>query len=422
MISNGAFMSQSPRLSLSYIEPQQAQKHVTVNESFRRLDALVQLTVAAATVEAEPSMPGEGDAYLVPAGASGPAWGAAAVGDIAVYQDGEWRVMTPNAGWRAFIAAEQRFVYFDGAAWVGEAPDNALRFGVNTTADAVNRFAVKSDAALLSHDDATPGSGDMRVVVNKNASLNTAGIVLQTGYSGRAEIALAGNDDLSVKVSADGAIWRNALTVKSDGKVGLNTTAPASPLELHVDGSSTNASLISSDDFVLTKESGPSSFAGVIASAGASDRMVFKGTKARGTLSSPTAAAAGDLTFTLLGSVFDGATTRGTASIEMRVDGAVSSGVAPQRIEFMTGAGASRTERMRITPAGDVGIGVTAPSSKLDVDGPVKVKSYLKTAVPSAAASGAGAIIYVSNEAGGAVLAFSDGSAWRRVTDRAVIS
>lgn len=31
-------------------------------------------------------------------------------------------------------------------------------------------------------------------------------------------------------------------------------------------------------------------------------------------------------------------------------------------------------------------------------------------------------MIYVSNESGGAVPAFSDGSAWRRVTDRAIVS
>jgi hypothetical protein len=31
-------------------------------------------------------------------------------------------------------------------------------------------------------------------------------------------------------------------------------------------------------------------------------------------------------------------------------------------------------------------------------------------------------MIYVSNETGGAVPAFSDGAAWRRVTDRAIIS
>jgi hypothetical protein len=48
------------------------------------------------------------------------------------------------------------------------------------------------------------------------------------------------------------------------------------------------------------------------------------------------------------------------------------------------------------------------------------VPSYTVAGVPSAAT--VGQIAYISNETGGAVLAFSDGSVWRRVTDRAQIS
>lgn len=46
--------------------------------------------------------------------------------------------------------------------------------------------------------------------------------------------------------------------------------------------------------------------------------------------------------------------------------------------------------------------------------------SYTVATVPPA--SPAGMLIYVSNEVGGAVPAFSDGTNWRRVTDRAVVS
>jgi hypothetical protein len=345
--------------------------------------------------------------------------------ELAVFQDGAWRAFQPRAGWRAWIDDEGAYRVYDGAAWnedIGAGGSAFALLGVNATADSTNRLAVKSNAALFSHDDVTPGSGDARIVINKNAPAKTASIVFQDNFSGRAEFGLTGADDFALKVSANGAAWLDALTVKSDGKVGVNTNMPAAPLELHVDGTATTADLISSDDFVLSKESGPASFAGIVANASAASRMVFKGTKARGTLTAPTAAASGDLTFTLLGAIYDGATTRGTASIEMRVDGAVSSGIAPQRIEFMTGAGASRAERMRVTSAGDVGIGLASPSSKLDVDGAIRVKSYVKTGMPSASASGAGAMIYVSNDIGGAVVAFSDGANWRRVTDRAVVS
>ncbi len=53
-------------------------------------------------------------------------------------------------------------------------------------------------------------------------------------------------------------------------------------------------------------------------------------------------------------------------------------------------------------------------------NGSLKASSYLVTALPSAGTPGE--IIYVSNETGGAVLAFSDGTDWRRVTDRTVVS
>lgn len=46
---------------------------------------------------------------------------------------------------------------------------------------------------------------------------------------------------------------------------------------------------------------------------------------------------------------------------------------------------------------------------------------YTVATVPSAAAM-TGKMIYVNNESGGAVMAFSDGTNWRRLTDRAIIS
>lgn len=63
-----------------------------------------------------------------------------------------------------------------------------------------------------------------------------------------------------------------------------------------------------------------------------------------------------------------------------------------------------------------------ANANGIDVGGSVKPASYTVATVPSASTHGAGAVIYVSNESGGAVSAFSDGTNWRRVTDRAIVS
>jgi hypothetical protein len=49
-----------------------------------------------------------------------------------------------------------------------------------------------------------------------------------------------------------------------------------------------------------------------------------------------------------------------------------------------------------------------------------RVAAFAVANLPSA--DDLGRIIYVSDETGGAVLAFSDGTNWRRVTDRAVVS
>jgi len=49
------------------------------------------------------------------------------------------------------------------------------------------------------------------------------------------------------------------------------------------------------------------------------------------------------------------------------------------------------------------------------------LKSYTVSGLPSASLW-EGGIVYVSDESGGAVPAFSDGTDWRRSTDRAVVS
>jgi hypothetical protein len=54
--------------------------------------------------------------------------------------------------------------------------------------------------------------------------------------------------------------------------------------------------------------------------------------------------------------------------------------------------------------------------------GSLVVTQVFTVATVPDAAEGAGRVIYVSDESGGAVLAFSDGTNWRRVTDRTIIS
>ncbi|MFD1344470.1 DUF2793 domain-containing protein, partial [Litorisediminicola beolgyonensis] len=89
----------SPALALPYLAPAQAQKHVTVNEALRRLDALVQLVFEEVGRAAPPALPEEGRAYVTGPGATD-AWAGQAEGVIAAWQDGAWAFIEPRPGWQ----------------------------------------------------------------------------------------------------------------------------------------------------------------------------------------------------------------------------------------------------------------------------------------------------------------------------------
>jgi hypothetical protein len=111
------------------------------------------------------------------------------------------------------------------------------------------------------------------------------------------------------------------------------------------------------------------------------------------------------------------------AGIVATTEAAPASGGMQTTLRFATrNSGGSYGERVRLASDGNLGIGTTAPTAPLHVNGAARVGSFTVGTVPSASGMGAGAIIYVSNESGGAVHAFSDGTNWRRVTDRAIIS
>jgi len=120
-------MSQSSRLALPFLAAAQAQKHVTVNESLLRLDALTQASAVSATTSAEPASPTDGDIYLLPAGKTGAAWGAMANGALAYWRDGVWEELTPKPGWRLYIEDEDALYARTGAGWAKLAADGEHR-------------------------------------------------------------------------------------------------------------------------------------------------------------------------------------------------------------------------------------------------------------------------------------------------------
>lgn len=207
-------MSDTFNLKLPLIAPQQAQKHVTHNESLMALDRLVHLAVLDRDDATPPASPPEGSQYIVASSPTG-AW-AGKSGQIATFTDGQWFFMAPNEGWLVWVADEDLVLAYDGAQWVGlPVPDVIPRLGINTGADTTNRLSLSSPASLFNHS----GNGH-QLKINKAAETDTGSILFQTGYSGRAELGLTGDDDFRFKVSGNGSTWAEAIRLdRGTGRV-----------------------------------------------------------------------------------------------------------------------------------------------------------------------------------------------------------
>lgn len=226
-------MSQvTANLALPLIAAAQASKHVTHNEALIALDSLVQLACLDKDLTAPPGGPQEGDRYLVAAANPTGAW-AGLSGQIVRYQDGHWIGFPPRTGWFAWIADEADIYVYTGTAWTGfratfTAFHNLTRLGLGTTADADNPFAAKLNKALWTAlGTGEGGSGDLRYTLNKEAPDRTLSLLMQTGFSARAEIGLTGDDDLHVKVSADGGSFVEALRISRVGGAVSHTPGTA---------------------------------------------------------------------------------------------------------------------------------------------------------------------------------------------------
>ncbi|MEM9969563.1 MAG: DUF2793 domain-containing protein, partial [Pseudomonadota bacterium] len=109
-------MAETSRLALPLVQAAQAQKHVTVNEAFERLDALSQLTLVSDGQATPPLSPGQGEVHGVGAGAVD-AW-TGHDGKLAVFSNGGWFFVTPLVGWRGWRSDIGAAVSFDGSGWI----------------------------------------------------------------------------------------------------------------------------------------------------------------------------------------------------------------------------------------------------------------------------------------------------------------
>lgn len=203
-------------LKMPYIMPAQAQKHVTHNEALRMLDAVTHLSVIASQVDDAPSTPGEGDRYIIGPNPNSP-WDGK-TDQIAEFIDGAWMYLEPQVGWLAWEQGADELLVFSASGWEGVSSGSQVDLlGINAFATTQERLVVQSESVLLNHDGA-----NHRLKLNKANAADTASLIFQSGFSGRAEIGLIGDDAFQFKVSADGSTFNDAIRIeKGDGKVSL---------------------------------------------------------------------------------------------------------------------------------------------------------------------------------------------------------
>ncbi len=208
-------MTQTANLRLPLLAAGQAQKHVTHNEALVLLDALAQLAVTDRDRDDPPDEAAQGARWIVGPNPTG-AW-AGRAGQIALRLDDGWVFRAPEEGWIAYAIDEGRLLAFHERFWrpaVPAALQNLERLGLGTAADATNPFSARLNKALwTARPAAEGGDGDLRYTLNKEGAGDVLSLLFQSGFSGRAELGLVGDDDLVLKVSGDGASWREALRI-----------------------------------------------------------------------------------------------------------------------------------------------------------------------------------------------------------------
>jgi len=160
--------------------------------------------------------------------------------------------------------------------------------------------------------------------------------------------------------------------IGSSGNAGIGTTTPLANLVVETNGTPTIRGIVSSQ----TSADGSSAQLNLL--------------KARGS----SAVQNGDFIGVVNGTGYDGTNYTTGARLRFIVNGAVSSGSVPTDLQFFTGSSGGGTEYMRITSAGNVGIGTTSPGNLL------QITTATSDTIPALGANGGKFGIFNANGAG----------------------
>ncbi|WP_421863739.1 DUF2793 domain-containing protein [Parvibaculum sp.] len=185
-------MSDTFHLELPFLEASQAQKHVTVNETLRRLDALLHLSVVSRLTGPLPEEPAEGARYITEEG------------EVAAFIDGAWVHFTPKPGWRAWNEATEMLLVHDGYGWMVPSGGGPALLG---SSGAETRLTIVQGE----HEVGTGASSDTSFLIPDRA------IVL--GVTGIVTEAITGAASWKLGVADDAARYGNTIGIAEGSTV-----------------------------------------------------------------------------------------------------------------------------------------------------------------------------------------------------------